>query len=141
MAQAMSAIPRRSTPANLRPMPAVATAPVPAIANRRDGLRIFPIRFDYMAPTLRHGDLVLVRPCDRFLYQSMYIVGLTDPMVYRVASTCNIKKPEYILSQDASPPHAAQTVPREWLNQNVVGLVVATVSVLNRRLMPSELQF
>ena len=51
---------------------------------RTEGLRAFPVTGDLMEPTVRRGDFALVHPVDRYIGEGIYVIGESDPSIYRV---------------------------------------------------------
>lgn len=94
-------------------------------------LRLFPLAGDAYEPTLRGGDMVMVSPTSRFLYDAVYLLDFGDGeapyLVGRAADGYSIRHP--------NPKYARHQIPRAAFECAVVGIVVAEVSVKDERLI------
>jgi phage repressor protein C with HTH and peptisase S24 domain len=98
-------------------------------------LQLVQVRGDAMQPTYRGDrDFVLIAPCDRFLYDHVYVVR--DDVVPDLLLTFRVQAAggRYWLIRDnpaygKTPDERSDEVSRELFNKHVVGIVVASLLV------------
>lgn len=93
----------------------------------RSGLRLHEIADDTMTPTLKAGDVVLVKPAHDYIADGLYLVGDSAPRFYRVAS--RVTSSDLSLMSD-NERYAPEVVTREWFREHVLGIAVYLVSQL-----------
>lgn len=96
-------------------------------------LSIMKVPGDLMAPTLRGGwDYVIVWPTTKFLGDALYVMEdeAGGPTVWQGQWA-----PEGVRLSAHNPAYSGsnETVPREWFNDHVLGVVVADLKVRDLR--------
>jgi hypothetical protein len=104
-------------------------------------LQLVEVLGDAMQPTLRGWwDYVLIAPTNRFLYDELYVIRDEHHgtlLTYRVASA---GRGRLSLIRDnpvygKTPAERADTVPVEWFERQVVGIVACILKVQSQRLI------
>lgn len=116
-----------------------ATPVLPADAFRTSRLSIVPVKGDAMMPTLRGDwDYVMAAPVKHFLYDALYVVDIDGaPIIYRCQSKMGslisliVDNPAY----GSTPAARSHDVPRDWFEENVLGIVVCELKVKDSSLM------
>lgn len=103
------------------------------------GMRLVPVLGDSMEPTLRRGDFAFVIPLDRYdgegIYATKYYFG-GSPVLHRF-DRCG-KGRVRVLSDN--PHYSSYEISLEDFRAMLVGKVVITAKVVDRRLLPDALR-
>ena len=92
-----------------------------------------PAASDDTEPTLKRGDIALVAPADRFDGDGVYVLEIHgEPTVYRIVSA----GPSLIVSS-----YTSWNLSRAEVDPKVLAKVAGRFQVINRALVPDELQF
>lgn len=93
------------------------------------GLRHFPIVGDAYEPALRGGDVLIVAPCDRFEYDTDYLLDFGDGEAPYVASRAGGGQ---VSVRHRNPRYTVGVISRESFDRAVSGIVVAEVRIRDR---------
>ncbi|MFT0862288.1 hypothetical protein [Ancylobacter sp. G4_0304] len=105
-------------------------------ALRSSRLRLEMVPSDTMEPTLRsRWDHVLVQPCTGYEGEGLYLLQDTFGgwKLTRASSTLG-GKGQLLLYVD-NKHYGEHLVPRDWFDENVVGIVVADIKIRDHRLL------